>query len=88
MLNTNFNPFNSFGSFKGINFSPISLKAKLFSTSLPSLSIFDSNNIMNSLSNLDINSKEDFIYMTNLKLDRNISLEGKKFKSTYLENKK
>jgi hypothetical protein len=43
---------------------------------------------MNSLSNLDINSKEDFIYMTNLKLDRNISLEGKKFKSTYLENKK
>jgi len=38
---------------------------------------------MSSLSNLDVNNKEDFLYLKDLKLDKNISLEGKKYKDYY-----
>lgn len=54
-----------------------------FSTFFPICSVFDSNNILSSLYNIDVNSKEDFVYMKNLKLDKNISLQGKKFKNYY-----
>jgi hypothetical protein len=68
---TNFSLFKSFGSFKGgsfRSFSPVLTKA--FSTSSSFLSRFYSDKIVTALSNLDVNNKENFIYLKDLKLDK------------------
>lgn len=54
------------------NTSPVLTKASCFSTSSFYMSIFDLDCIFASLTNLDINNKEDFIFIKNLHLDKNI----------------